>query len=238
MMDTHARARLDPMLAALDRELPDGYSALVYGSAVRGGYVPDRSDVNLLLVLDALPPGAVRAIGRGLTSLGSRTPPLLMTRREWVRATDTFPIEMTDMRLAYEVVRGTDLLEGVVVDPADLRRALEREVRGKVIRLRQGYAGLAGDPEGLGDLVRAGAPTLDLLARLSLVLLGRSQGADPEATLRAAADALGVDAGPFLRARAARQGAARTVDGAAIEALLDVLERMAEFFDSHTSGGA
>lgn len=237
MITTHARKRLDPMLAALDRELPDGYSALVYGSAVRGDYVPDRSDVNVLLVMDGLSPGVVRAIGRGLTPHGTGSPPLLLTRREWARATDTFPIEITDMRLAYEVVRGRDLVEGVMVDPADLRRALEREVRGKVIRLRQGYAGLAGDPEGLGGLVRAGAPTLELVARCSLVLLGRPQGSTPEATLRDAANALGVRAEPFLMVRAVRLDSAGTVDGSTVENLLEVLEHVAEFFDSHIPGG-
>lgn len=238
MMNSHARERLDPMLAALDRELPAGYSALVYGSAVRGGYVPDRSDVNVLLVVETLSPDVVRAIGRGLTPLGTGSPPLLLTRREWARTTDTFPIEITDMRLAYEMARGTDLLADVEVDPADLRRALEREVRGKVIRLRQGYAGLAGDPDGLGALARAGAPTLELVARCSLVLLGRPQGADPEATLRGAAEALGVEAGPFLMVRAARLDPQVVVDGSGVEALLDVLERVAEIFDTHTSGGA
>ncbi len=238
MINAHARKRLDPMLAALDREVPAGYSALVYGSAVRGDYLPDRSDVNVLLVTETLSPAVVRAIGRGVTPLGTGSPPLLLTRREWARATDTFPIEITDMRLAHEVVRGEDVLEGVVVDPADLRRALEREVRGKVIRLRQGYAGLAGDLEGLGDLVRAGAPTLELIARCSLVLFDRPQAQSPEAMLRGAAEALGVEAEPFLRVRAVRLDSAMTVDGSHVENLLEVLERVAEVFDSHIPGGA
>lgn len=237
MINAQARERLDPMLAALDRELPAGYSALVYGSAVRGDYVPDRSDVNVLLVMETLSPAVVRAIGRGVTPLGTASPPLLLTRREWARTTDTFPLEITDMRLAYDMARGADLLAGLEVDPADLRRALEREVRGKVIRLRQGYAGLAEDPEGLGALVRAGAPTLELVARCSLVLLDRPQGSSAEATLRSAADALGVEAEPFLMVRAARLDSTMTVDGSGIEKLLDVLERVAEILDSHSPGG-
>ena len=50
------------------------------------------------------------------------------------------------MRTVYQVLRGADPLQGVRVDRADLRKALEREFRGKLLRLRQGYATYAPDP--------------------------------------------------------------------------------------------
>ena len=79
-------------------------------------------------------------------------PPLLISRAEWARASDVFPIEITDMRAGYQVLRGSDPLAAATVSRADLRQALERELRGKLLRLRQGYAAAAGDEKALGHL--------------------------------------------------------------------------------------
>ena len=59
------------------------------------------------------------------------------------------------MRAGYQVLRGPDPLAGSRVDRADLRQALERELRGKLLRLRQGYAAAAGDEKALGELAAA-----------------------------------------------------------------------------------
>ncbi len=48
----------------------------------------------------------------------------------------------------YRVLRGSDPLAGMEVRPADLRAALEREFRGKLMRLRQGYALYGATTEG------------------------------------------------------------------------------------------
>ena len=112
--------------------LGQGYSALLYGSAARGDYIPGRSNINLMLVIDQITPKVLRSLGRGFTGWrkAGREPPLVLSRTEWDRASDAFPIEITDMRTAYKVLRGADPLQGARVDPADLRKALERELRG------------------------------------------------------------------------------------------------------------
>jgi hypothetical protein len=102
-----------------------------------------------------------------------------MTRGEWSRATDVFPIEIADMRSAYRVLRGADPLAGLRVDRADLRRALEREFRGKLVRLRQGYAALAPDAEALGAVAGGTASSVLVLFRVLLVLLDRPVPSDP-----------------------------------------------------------
>ena len=113
-------------LTHADTALPSGYSAVLYGSAARGDYVPGWSDINLLLVVDGLAAEVLRGLGRGLGEWrkAAAEPPLLITRAEWARATDVFPIEITDMRAAHKVLRGADPLIGLEVSPADLRAAL------------------------------------------------------------------------------------------------------------------
>jgi predicted nucleotidyltransferase len=189
-----------PFLTAADAVLGQGYAAVLYGSAARGDFVPGRSDINLLLILESVAPAALRGLGPAFTAWrkGSPQPPLVIGRAEWNRADDTFPIELADMRTAYRVLRGADPLAGLTVDRADLRRAVERELRGKLLRLRQGYAAAAGDPALLGEVASRSAPTIMVLLRAILVLLGRTVPADPLELAAAAAGAIGVDGEPLL----------------------------------------
>ncbi len=118
MLDTVERV-VSPFLSAADAALSNGYSAVLYGSAARGDYVPGHSDINLILVADALSPARLRALGPALLAWqkSKSGPPLLITRAEWNRATDAFPVEIADMRAAYQVLRGADPVEGLVVSP-------------------------------------------------------------------------------------------------------------------------
>ncbi|HEV8148836.1 MAG TPA: nucleotidyltransferase domain-containing protein, partial [Gemmatimonadales bacterium] len=98
-----------PLLEGIDRELGTTYSAVLYGSAARGEWQPGLSDVNLLLVCDSLRPEALRRLGATFDSLRRerQPPPLLVERDEWRRAVDVFPIEVTDMQLGHETLRGS-----------------------------------------------------------------------------------------------------------------------------------
>jgi hypothetical protein len=198
-MVTDVRQPVEAFLAQVDSVLGPRYSAVLYGSASRGDWHPARSDINLLLVADDLRPGDLRGLGGALAGLPEswRTPPLLFTRQEWHDGADVFPVEVADMLLSHEVLRGSDPLEGRRVDPSHLRAALEREFRTKVIRLRQGYALRAGDPAALGEFATATLATVLVLARTTLVLLGRPVPQTPVLVLQAFAEAAGTPAAPL-----------------------------------------
>jgi len=185
-----------PFLAAADAALGAGYSALLYGSAARGDYIAGRSDINLMLVVDDPSPGRLRALGPAFATWRKNAPepPLLISRAEWARASDVFPIEITDMRVGYRVLRGADPLGGTRVQRRDLRQALERELRGKLLRLRQGYAVAAGDGKVLGELAAGSAATILVLLRGLLTLAGRPVPAEPVPLAVDAAALLGVPA--------------------------------------------
>jgi predicted nucleotidyltransferase len=191
---------VSPFLAAADAALGAGYSALLYGSAARGDYVAGRSDINLLLVLDDPAPTRLRALAPAFAAWrkAASEPPLLISRAEWARASDVFPIEITDMRAGYRVLRGADPLVAARVDRADLRQALERELRGKLLRLRQGYAAAAGDEKALGQLAAASSGTILVLLRSLLILVGRPVPAPPAELAAEAASLVGAPAGALL----------------------------------------
>jgi hypothetical protein len=194
MRESVARV-VDAFLAEADKALGAGYSAILYGSAARGDYVPGRSNINLMLLLEQVTPSVLRSLAPAFTGWrkGTPEPPLLLSRPEWTRATDAFPIEITDMQTSYQVLRGSDPLHGLRVDRADLRKALEREFRGKLLRLRQGYATYAPDPAALGKLGLQSAATILVLWRGLLTLTGKTVPADPLDLAVAAAAEVGFE---------------------------------------------
>ena len=222
-----------PFLAAVDTALGGAYSAVLNGSAARGDFVPGRSDINLLLILDDLSPRTLAALAGAFAAWrkSGYEPPLVIGRREWARATDVFPIEITDMRCGYEVLRGPDPLTGLTVSPADLRHALERELRGKLLRLRQGYVAAAGDPGALGALAGRSAGTVMVLLRSLLVLLGRPVPKESVEIAAAAAAAMGVDGEPLLNVIRHRPERAWRCSPTEFEGYMETVARAAVFLD-------
>ena len=222
-----------PFLAQVDAALGGGYSAVMYGSAARGDFVPGRSDLNLMLIVDDLSPRALAALAApfGTWRKSGYEPPLVIGRTEWVRATDVFPIEIADMRCGYEVLRGPDPVAGLSVSPADLRSALERELRGKLLRLRQGYVATGGDAAALGTLAGRSGGTVMVLLRALLVLLGRPVPREPVELAAAAAAAMGFDGEPLLNVIRHRAERAWRATPAEFEGYMDTVARAAVFLD-------
>ena len=215
-----------PFLSQVDAALDSGYSAVLYGSAARGDFVPGRSDLDLILVTDDLSPARLSRLGGAFATWrkSGYEPPLVILRSEWARATDVFPIEITDMRCGYEVLRGPDPVAGLQVAPADLRRALEREFRGKLLRLRQGYVAAAGDPVALGLLAERSSGTF-------LVLLGRSVRAEAVEVVAAAAGAMGMDGESLLNVVRHRAERGWRCPPGEFEGYLDAVASAATFLD-------
>jgi hypothetical protein len=185
---------VSPVLDRIDGVLGPRYVALVYGSGARGEFRSGVSDVNLLLVCEDLGPATLRRLSVALGGLRGKQqpPPLLIEREEWAAATDVFPIEVTDMQIAHRLLRGEDPVAGMVVEPADLRRALEAEFRAKLLRLRQAYAHEATDPRILGGVASGTVASVAALFRVALVLYGRTAPINTPAALAAAGEAMGV----------------------------------------------
>lgn len=231
---------LEALVTALEGGAAPGCSAVLYGSAARGDWDARRSDVNLLLVLDDPSPAALERLTPVVTAWHAPgwTPPLLVGRAEWRRATDVFPIEITDMRLAYRVLTGSDPIAGLRVEPADLRRALEQALRGALVHLRQAYARFSGAMPTLGGFASSSISEVLVLLRATAVLLGHDPGRSAEATVAVLADALGEHAAA-LRAIAARRRELEWPCSAELFAgYLGALARAVDIVDSFQPGAA
>ena len=93
--------------------------------------------------------------------------PLILTRDEFLRTLDVFPLEYGGIIANHQVVVGEDVLAGLRVSETDLRRGLELQAKSHLIHLREGYIESGGNPKAVGQLVAASAPALSsLLANL------------------------------------------------------------------------
>ena len=181
---------LEQFAAQVARALGDRLVALLlYGSWARGTHVPERSDVNTLLICDTVDHGLFEALApamRDWTRAGQPAP-LIFTEREWRTSADAFPIEYADMRDASRLLAGRDPWAGIDVNRDDLRRQLEHELMGKLVRLRQAYAAAAGNPKQLARVVVGSAGGFFTMLRAVLRFAGRPAPAAPTELLRSAA---------------------------------------------------
>ncbi|HEX6435435.1 MAG TPA: nucleotidyltransferase domain-containing protein, partial [Gemmatimonadales bacterium] len=216
-----------------DQVLGNGYSAVLYGSAARGDFIPGRSDINLMLVVEQLTPPVLRSLSRAFTGWRKKTPepPLVLSHSEWNRASDAFPVEITDMRLSYQVLRGVDPLQGVQVDRDDLRKALEGEFRGKLLRLRQGYATYAPDPAALGSLGLQSAATILVLLRGVLTVAGKPVPPDALELAGAAAALVGFEPEYLLHVVRHRSEREWRCAAPEFENYMNAVEQTARFVD-------
>jgi predicted nucleotidyltransferase len=173
---------------------------LLYGSWARGTHVPGRSDVNTLLICDTVDEALFEALARAVrdwTRGGGQPAPLILSEREWRESADAFPIEYEDMRDASRLLAGRDPWPGIQVDRAHLRRQLEHELMGKLVRLRQAHAALHEDPKQLAQVVVQTAGGFFTMLRAVLRLVGWPAPAPPAELVRSAAGMIGFSADPL-----------------------------------------
>ncbi len=132
-------------------------SILLFGSGAKGEYVAGKSDINFLIVLSK--DGANRLekaipVVEKWGKVGVATP-LILTREYIDSALDTFPIEFLDIKEFHQLVFGENPVEQITIDKGDLRRQIERELRGKLVYLRTGLLSSGNDKTRLLQMLSA-----------------------------------------------------------------------------------
>jgi predicted nucleotidyltransferase len=135
-------------------------SIILYGSAARGEYVYKKSDINFLIVLSETGIQRLRAALAIVPKWQKRrvATPLMLTESYIQSALDSFPIEFLSMKQHYQVVYGRDVLAEIAIDAEHLRLQCERELRGKLLHLREGYLNTRGKATRIKALIRSSLP--------------------------------------------------------------------------------
>lgn len=213
-------------------------SVVLHGSVARGEAVKGVSDVNLLVLLDTVDPTVLQDLAPHARRWRkeSRALPLVLTWDEWAAAADVFAIETADMLDAHAVLHGDDPLTGATVRNRHLRVQAERELRVKLIHLREGLLAAADHPDELGELIVAALPSVVTYLRAALRLGGQTvEGRDSTEVIARGTALVGADDDHLLdlwTLRRAGKAPPMDVKDPRIAAVHDVLERTAHYVDT------
>jgi predicted nucleotidyltransferase len=212
-------------------------SVVLYGSAAGGDHIPQRSDYNVLVLLESLDNAqsfvAASAVARAWRESGN-PPPMTMTLAEWRRSADIFPMEYADILERNRVLHGEPPFAGISVAPADLRLQLEQQVMGKLLQLRQGALLAGTDGKRQAELVAASLSTMMVLFRAVLRLHGEPPTGDSTTTATRVGALAGFDPAPFIRAVRHVHGAEKlssTEAGQVLSGYLAAIERLNRYLD-------
>jgi len=178
----------------------DLVSLILYGSAAGGHYVKGKSDINLLVVLTST---GMDKLADVLNTVQvwkkSRVAvPLVMTKAFMKSSLDCYPIEFLNMRNSYILIYGENVLEGLKFKPEDLRLQIERELKGKLILLRNGYLEAGGNVRQLKQLISRSLTAFISIFNALLYLKNESAPHNRRDTIKEIAKIFTVDAEVFL----------------------------------------
>ncbi|MDD5688100.1 MAG: hypothetical protein PHE88_09760 [Elusimicrobia bacterium] len=116
-------------------------SIVLYGSKASGEHTEKHSDDNLLLILGEIKFSDLKSVGKTMKSWikNGNHPPLLFTIEQLKKSTDVFPIEFLDMKDNRKILYGEDPFKNLEIKNTHLRHECEFELKGKLLKLRQGY---------------------------------------------------------------------------------------------------
>jgi hypothetical protein len=207
-------------------------SIVLYGSAAAGDFIAGASNYNLLAVveplrtveLDALSP-AVMAWNRS----GHPTP-LFFTPQQLAQCMQAFPIELLDIEQSRRILFGSDLFANVTVDIIHLRREVERELTGKLLKLRSRYMLARDKPRAVTELMVQSVSTFLVLLRAALRLYQNTVPNIKLEALHELAKHISFDTKPFerlfeLKAQSLKRR--RTANAVTFESYLSSIESVA-----------
>jgi len=211
-------------------------SVVLYGSAAAGQFEAGHSDLNVLCTLDRLDGAALEALHPAVTWwTGKGNPQVLVFTLDELRCSaDVFAIELLDIKTRHRVLYGDDCFTDLEV-PMELHRVeVERELRTKLIRLRQAYMDASGDPKRLLALLTDSITSFLTLFRHSLIALGEPAPEHRHQAVDQLGMRLGVDVAPFHAVLEVREQKRRPKDldlASVARAYLESVRRVADEVD-------
>lgn len=212
---------LDEMVSRLSGALGERLvSVVLYGPQAHGDSYLAISQLNLMVVTSDLSTETLRMLGDPVHWwLKRRQPWPRLFSTDLIRdSVDIYPIEFLDITRHHRVLHGTDPLSGVQVEVAHLRLQCERELREKLMRLREGYVESRGKARALRALLAVSYPSFALVWRGCLHLVGAPVPLHDGEVAQALCARLELDPEPF-------EAVARVAEGGAVSDLDDAFAR-------------
>lgn len=204
-------------------------SVILHGSAVVTGKAAKPADYRVVVVTATLPASELhkaQPVARWWVQQGFHLP-VYFTHNEFSDALDVFPIEFRQMKRAYRVLQGQDLLADVEISPANLRWQTEHELRGKMVRLRALYLPACESAEELQKLMTDSVVSFIQFLRPTLELFGEAPPLDRFEVLQRAEDRLSISLAPLERVLRLRNEPVRLLELEAQDLFSDYLNCLA-----------
>lgn len=193
------RARLEELIKSLAKTSGHHIEAIIaFGSAVRGGFDAQRSDVDILLLLKSDAPEVLAAMAPALrlARAAARIEVVVLTTSEIARGADVFPLWFDDMRSCHSLLWGNDALADLAVHDEHKRLRVEQELREARLRLRTLVLSDVGDAILGVSLTRMThqlrSPLHALFTLMGKLTSGKDKD-DLDTVLRASADSWRID---------------------------------------------
>jgi len=231
-MSSAWRPAADRLVASLRAIFSDRLRSVVaYGSHVDGDGDSRLSSLAIVSSLTAADLDACARVAADWHRDGVGTP-LLLPDEEFRDSFDAFPLEYGEIMRAHETIFGPDPFADQAIDPADLRRACEAQIKSHLVHLREGFLEAGGVPRAIAELVAASAPAFGALLR-NLARLDGSQEPDRASATRHGARLAHLPDGVVSDILALeRPSAMRTTDAARLfPEYLAAVEQLARFIN-------
>jgi len=231
-------ARYKPFLDIVLKHHHDKlHSVHLVGSALTQDYDPKTSDINSVMVLEKMDLKFLELLAPLGKKYGKKgvAAPLIMTPTYIHKSLDVFPIEFLNMKLFHQTIFGEDIFQDVNIENSNLRHQCERELKVKLIGLRQGYISAAGDKNILARGFIASIAEYMPLFKGIIFLLGKEVPRNNSEILSVLEEVSGVPTNAFkLVLNHKRQKTKPSIDqlNTVFEDYYEVIEKLGEIADA------
>ncbi len=133
----------------------DLISIILYGSAAGRDYRPGKSDINFMIVLSEEGIERLDQAFKMVETWQKRKVaiPLFLTELYVESSLDVFPIEYLNFQRNHALVYGKDILKDLSFDRELVRLQCEREIKGKLLLLREAFMETGGKAKALRGVI-------------------------------------------------------------------------------------
>ena len=206
----------------------DLVSIILYGSATGKDYRPGKSDINFMIVLTEQ--GIERLDAAfGIVKKWRRknvAVPLFLTEAYVETSTDVFPIEYLNFQRNYLLIHGKDVLKDLTFRPEFLRLQCEREIKGKLLLLREAFLETGGQGKAIKRVIGSSIPAFAAVSEALLYLRGKDLPGEKRESIRAMAHDFDIDVGVFDKLFDIKEGKVKLDDREAARLFKNYLKEM------------
>ena len=169
---------------------------ILYGSAAGESYIRGKSDINFMILLSE---EGIENLDRAFKTVAKWrkkkvATPLFLTTKYVATSLDVYPIEYLNFQRKHILVFGRDILKELEFNPDFVRLQCEREIKGKLLLLREAFLDTSGRKMALMEVISQSLPAFIAIFEALLYLQGRETPLEKRGIIRSVCELFDLDA--------------------------------------------